>query len=145
LTVSLLLRGLTGSSASVVDSLEIQTVNIYVHARGVLRKFTFMPKSSPSLNILPEAAVSALGTLGSHLRIARERRGDSLKTMAARMGTSIPTLRRMEAGDARVSIGVYAAALWIFGKSETLADILKPGDDEYATMLDVNRASRKRA
>jgi transcriptional regulator with XRE-family HTH domain len=104
----------------------------------------FMSKSSASLDILPETAVSALETLGSHLRIARERRGDSLKTMAARMGTSIPTLRRMESGDARVSIGVYAAALWIFGKSETLAEILKPGDDEYATMLDVNRASRKR-
>jgi transcriptional regulator with XRE-family HTH domain len=104
-----------------------------------------MPKSSASLDTLPETAVSALETLGSHLRIARERRGDSLKTMAARMGTSIPTLRRMEAGDARVSIGVYAAVLWIFGKSETLAEILKPGDDEYATMLDVNRASRKRA
>jgi transcriptional regulator with XRE-family HTH domain len=104
-----------------------------------------MSKSSASLDILPETAVSALETLGLHLRIARERRGDSLKTMAARMGTSIPTLRRMEAGDAKVSIGVYAAALWIFGKSEALADILKPGDDEYATMLDVNRASRKRA
>jgi transcriptional regulator with XRE-family HTH domain len=103
-----------------------------------------MSKSSASLDILPETAVSAMEALGSHLSIARERRGDSLKTMAARMGTSIPTLRRMEAGDARVSIGVYAAALWIFVKSETLADILKPGDDEYATMLDVNRASRKR-
>jgi len=103
-----------------------------------------MSKSSASLEILTDATVIALQTLGSHLRTARERRGDSLKVMATRMGTSIPTLRRMEAGDARVSIGVYAAALWIFGKSEMLADILKPGDDEYAMMLDVNRASRKR-
>lgn len=103
-----------------------------------------MSKSSTSLEILTDATVVALETLGSHLRIARERRGDSLKVMAARMGTSIPTLRRMEAGDAKVSIGVYAAALWIFGKSEKLAEILKPGEDEYATMLDVNRASRRR-
>lgn len=103
-----------------------------------------MPRSSLSLEILTDATVAALETLGSHLRIARERRGDSLKVMAARMGTSVPTLRRMEAGDAKVSIGVYAAALWIFGKSEKLAEILRPGDDEYATMLDVNRASRKR-
>lgn len=109
-----------------------------------MKKVTFMSKSSPSLDILPQVTLSALVSLGSHLRIARERRGDSLKTMAARMGTSIPTLRRMEAGDARVSIGVYATALWIFGKSETLAEILKPGEDDYATMLDVNRASRKR-
>ncbi|MGO4566288.1 multiprotein-bridging factor 1 family protein [Rhizobium sp. 2YAF20] len=109
-----------------------------------MRKLTFMSKSSTSLEVLTDATLIALETLGSHLRTARERRGDSLKTMAARMGTSIPTLRRMEAGDAKVSIGVYAAALWIFGKSEQLAEILKPGEDEYATMLDVNRASRKR-
>jgi ribosome-binding protein aMBF1 (putative translation factor) len=68
-------------------------------------KFTFMSRSSPSFVILTDATVLAPETLGSHLRIARERRGDSLKTMAARIGTSIPTLRRMEAGDAKVSIG----------------------------------------
>jgi len=62
----------------------------------------------------------------------------------ARTGTSIPTLRRMQAGDAKVSIGVYAVAQWIFGKSEKLLEILNPGEDGYATMLDVNRASRKR-
>lgn len=109
-----------------------------------MRNVTFMSRSSPSLEILTDTTVSALESLGSHLRIARDRRGDSLKTMAIRTGTSIPTLRRMEAGDAKVSIGVYAAALWIFGKSEKLAEILKPGEDEYATMLDVNRASRRR-
>jgi hypothetical protein len=124
--------------------LEFLFINIYVHNRCKTRKHKFMSKSSPSLKILTDATVVALETLGSHLRIARERRGDSLKTMAARMGTSIPTLRRMEAGDAKVSMGVYAAALWIFGKSEKLAEILMPGEDEYATMLDVNRASRKR-
>jgi ribosome-binding protein aMBF1 (putative translation factor) len=68
-------------------------------------KFTFMSRSSPSFVILTDATVLAPETLGSNLRIARERRGDSLKTMAARIGTSIPTLRRMEAGDAKVSIG----------------------------------------
>lgn len=103
-----------------------------------------MSRSAASLEILTDATLIALETLGSHLRTARERRGDSLKTMAARMGTSIPTLRRMEAGDAKVSIGVYAAALWIFGKSEKLSELLPPGDDEYATMLDVDRASRKK-
>jgi hypothetical protein len=124
--------------------LNLHKKNIYVYKYVNMRKRTFMSKSSTSLEVLTDATLIALETLGSHLRTARERRGDSLKTMAARMGTSIPTLRRMEAGDAKVSIGVYAAALWIFGKSEQLAEILKPGEDEYATMLDVNRASRKR-
>jgi transcriptional regulator with XRE-family HTH domain len=103
----------------------------------------FMPKHSMAIDILPNTAVVSLTTLGAHLRIARERRGDSLKSMAARIGTSIPTLRRMEAGDAKVSIGIYAAALWMFGKSAALAEILEPWKDDYATMLDVDRASRK--
>lgn len=91
-----------------------------------------MSKNSASLEILTDATLVALETLGSHLRIARERRGDSLKTMATRMGTSIPTLRRMEAGDARVSIGVYAVALWIlespksFPSSSSLARTSTP-------------------
>lgn len=104
----------------------------------------FMARSSAALTILPDVAVEALEALGAHMRIARERRGDSLKTMAVRTGTSIPTLRRMEAGDPKVSIGVYAAALWVFGKSGALGEILPPGEDHYATMLDVNRSSRKR-
>lgn len=33
-------------------------------------------------------------------------------------------------------MSVYAAALWVFGKSEHLAGILDPGKDEYATMLE---------
>lgn len=50
----------------------------------------------------------------------------------------------MESGDSKVSMSVSAAALWVFGKSEHLAGILDPGKDEYATMLDVNRADRRR-
>lgn len=104
----------------------------------------FMTKRSTAIEILPSAATVPLESLGAQLRIARERRGESLKAMAARIGTSIPTLRRMEAGDASVAIGIYAAALWVFGKSSALAEILEPGKDHYATMLDVDRASRKR-
>jgi hypothetical protein len=64
--------------------------------------------------------------------------------MAMRIGTSIPTLRRMEAGDPTVAIGIYTAALWVFGKAAALADIMQPGTDDHATRLDVERASRRR-
>ncbi|WP_164740543.1 helix-turn-helix domain-containing protein [Rhizobium chutanense] len=103
-----------------------------------------MPKASRAIEILPGTATAPLETLGDHLRIARERRGESLRAMASRIGTSVPTLRRMEAGDAKVAIGIYAAALWVFGKSAEFAAIMKPGDDDYATMLDVDRADRRR-
>lgn len=105
----------------------------------------FMPRRSPAISVMPEAVSSSLTLFGAHLRTARERRDESLKTMAARIGTSIPTLRRVEAGDPKVAMGVYATALWIFGKASLLGDILEPGSDEYATMLDVDRAGRRRA
>ena len=103
-----------------------------------------MSKASRAIEILPGTATAPLEALGGHLRIARERRGESLRAMALRIGTSVPTLRRMEAGDAKVAIGIYAAALWVFGKSAELAAIMKPGDDDYAMMLDVDRADRRK-
>lgn len=98
----------------------------------------------PSTEMWTDTTLIALETIGSHFRVARERRGESLKTMVTRISVSIPTLRRIKSGDPKVSTGVYAAALWIFGKSEHLAGILDLGEDEYATMLDVNRADRRR-
>lgn len=97
-----------------------------------------------SVDIIPGAVVSHLVQLGANLRIARERRRESLQAMSARVGCSIPTLRRMEAGDPSVAMGVYASALWVFDSSSALGGILEPGDDAYATMLDVDRASRRR-
>jgi transcriptional regulator with XRE-family HTH domain len=103
-----------------------------------------MTKASVALKSIPSGAAASLETLGDHLRVARERRGESLRAMALRLGTSVPTLRRMEAGDPTVSVGIYATAIWMFGKASEFADLMKPGDDDYATMLDVDRASRKR-
>jgi len=103
-----------------------------------------MSRSSKSVQTLPEAARQPLETLGAHLRIARERRGESLRSSALRMGVSVPTLRRMEAGDPTVSMGVYATALWLFDRAEQLEDLMRPERDDYAMRLDIDRASRSR-
>lgn len=103
-----------------------------------------MSRSSPAVDTLPIVATHALLTLGEHLRIARERRGESLRKMAIRMNVSVPTLRRMEAGDPSVSIGIYATALWIFDSVTDLEGLARPEDDSYAMRLDIDRASRKR-
>lgn len=78
--------------------------------------------------------------LGANLAVARLRRKESLATWAARVGITVPTLMRMEAGDPGVSIGIYATALWLIGRDGTLADLAAPAADTGALELDVREA-----
>ena len=57
-----------------------------------------------ALNQMPPSALAALRQLGADLAVARLRRKESLKTWAKRMGVSVPTLLRLEAGQASVSL-----------------------------------------
>jgi transcriptional regulator with XRE-family HTH domain len=93
---------------------------------------------------LPPVAASALRQLGEHLAIARKRRKESQRAWAQRIGISVPTLIRMEQGDAAVGMGVYASALWLMGRVQALPDIAAPATDLGALEQDV-RAAKVRA
>ena len=56
-----------------------------------------MPKTARALLQLPPATAAAIERLGADLAVARLRRKESLRTWAARMGVSVPTLQRLEA------------------------------------------------
>ena len=57
-----------------------------------------MTKASSALTQMPPSTIAALEQLGADLAVARLRRKESLKTWAKRMGVSVPTLLRLEAG-----------------------------------------------
>src|SRR5258705_7995742 len=99
-----------------------------------------MSKPSNANFILPAPAVRALKKLGADLRVARERRDESLRSWAARMNVSVPTLQRAEKGDPSVGMGVYATALWLLDKSIQLGELADPRTDEKALALDMMRA-----
>lgn len=99
-----------------------------------------MPKRAAALSKLPPQTLRALETLGSHLAVARIRRKESLATRAKRVGVSVPTLMRMEAGDPAVSMGIYATALWLIGRDGELAVIAAPEHDKGALEMDVQAA-----
>ena len=61
-----------------------------------------MPKTARAILQMPPATVAAIEKLGADLAVARLRRKESLKTWAQRMGVSVPTLQRLEAGDPHV-------------------------------------------
>lgn len=103
-----------------------------------------MPKSSTVSQSLPPVARTALAQLGAHLAVARKRRKESQRAWALRIGVSVPTLIRMEQGDAAVGMGVYASALWLMGRVQALADLAAPATDLGALEQDI-RAAQARA
>jgi len=99
-----------------------------------------MSKPSSALKQLPPSVTTALGQLGADLAVARMRRKESLKTWAKRLGVSVPTLLRLEAGEATVSLGVLATALWLIGRDGALSSLATPKEDRGALELDVRAA-----
>ncbi len=89
---------------------------------------------------MPPATVSALEKLGADLAVARLRRRESLKTWANRMGVTVPTLMRLEAGDPGVGIGILATALWLIGRETELVQLAAPEHDQGALDQDVRKA-----
>jgi transcriptional regulator with XRE-family HTH domain len=99
-----------------------------------------MSKGSPVLNQMPPSTLAALSQLGADLAVARLRRKESLKTWAKRLGVSVPTLLRLEAGEPNVSLGVLATALWLIGRDAALGALATPKEDRGALELNVRQA-----
>jgi transcriptional regulator with XRE-family HTH domain len=89
---------------------------------------------------LPPATLASLQKLGADLAVARLRRKESLKAWASRMGVSVPTLQRLEAGDPSVGIGIVATALWLIQRDGELGRLAAPENDRGAIEMDVREA-----
>lgn len=86
-----------------------------------------------------------LKELGARLRAERLKRNETQALFAARIGVSIPTLRKMESGDATVLIGYWAAALKLLDRVADMDGILAEPEDLFAKYEILNSRSRKRA
>ena len=105
-----------------------------------------MPKAANSVASLPSSVQVSLEVLGNHLRLGRKRRKESLRSWALRMDVSVPTLTAMETGDPRVSMGVYATALWLMGRDDALRELAAPESDSQALaqeMLVIQNAGKR--
>jgi len=93
---------------------------------------------------------NSLQSLGARLREERLRRNESQAVFAARIGVSIPTLKKMESGNPTVQIGNWVTALDVLDRIKDLDNLLPKPEDLFARYEVMNtplrrRASRRRA
>jgi transcriptional regulator with XRE-family HTH domain len=94
---------------------------------------------------LPAPARHAVSKLGADISLARRRRRFTQASLAERMGASVSTVRRMEAGDGRVPIHFYARALSVFGEIQSLENLLDTERDYIGlAMMDQRLPKRVR-
>ena len=99
-----------------------------------------MPKVPKAIQQLPPATLGAIQKLGADLAVARLRRKEPLRSWAQRLGVTVATLQRLEAGDPAVSIGIVASALWLINRDAELAQLAAPEHDRGALEMDVREA-----
>ena len=99
-----------------------------------------MPKTARALLQLPPATAGAIEKLGADLAVARLRRKESLRSWAQRLGVTVSTLQRLEAGDPSVGIGIVATALWLIKRDGELGHLAAPEHDQGALEMDVREA-----
>jgi len=88
---------------------------------------------------------SILQQLGDRLRAERLARNESQARFAARIGVSVPTLRRMEQGDACAQIGHWLTALILLGRIADAEALLAPRYSLFDAAAQAEKPMRQRA
>lgn len=83
----------------------------------------------------PAAVRRALRKIGQDIRDGRRRRRLPMAVVAERAFTSRSTLQRIEAGDANVGIGIYAAVLNALGLLDGLSRVADIHNDSVGQAL----------
>lgn len=102
-----------------------------------------MSKASPAVKALPGPVAKAVELLCRDIATARIRRRIPQRLLAQRMMVSLDTVQRLEHGDAGVSIGVVATALWALGMVDRLASLAAPDQDTVGKTEDLKRLPRR--
>ncbi|MDP2834909.1 MAG: helix-turn-helix transcriptional regulator [Pseudomonadota bacterium] len=84
-----------------------------------------------------------LSLLGTRLRAERLARNEPQARFAARLGVSVPTLRRLEQGDAGAQIGHWLAALEVLGRLPDVEALLAPRYSLFDAAVEAPKARQR--
>lgn len=98
-----------------------------------------MPGKAVVIAGMGQSESKELALLGEYIKIARKRRGMSLRNFSARMMVSVPTLISLEKGSPTVGMGIFVRALAVLGVEKKLAAIIAPENDEAGMGLEIRR------
>ncbi len=103
-----------------------------------------MPRMSKSYTVMSDAALGSLVSLGQRIKEARLRRNWTQEQTATKAGLSESSVKKVEAGSARITIGAYLSLLDIFGLPTAFDHVIAAGDDHVGEALS-RSATRQRA
>ncbi len=92
---------------------------------------------------LPLPVKRALAKIGQDIRSARLRRRITTTTMAERAFITRMTLRKVEHGNPRVALGIYATVMFVLGLAPRLADLADTRTDEVGLQLEEERLPKR--
>lgn len=98
---------------------------------------------SSSLDILPPVVAKSLTKLGADLAVARRKRHLTVRMMAERTGVAFNTYRRIESGDPKTSLGIYAMALYVLGFGGALGELVDARRDDVGLLQDEDRLPQR--
>ena len=87
----------------------------------------------------PHAIEQALVRLGANLRVARVRRGLTLRQVAEKIGTGVRAVADAEKGKPSTAVSVYVALLWLLGLMAEVELLADPGRDAEGLSLALRR------
>ena len=93
---------------------------------------TNMSSTKRSAVVFPKNQ-QVLSQLGENIQLARKRRNYTQTLISERTGLSRLTIRKIEQGDPKVSLGHYVSVLGVLGLVEDLAKVAS--DDELGRKL----------
>jgi len=94
--------------------------------------------------MVSDAALGSLSALGGRLKEARLRRNWTQQQTGEKAGLSESSVKKVESGSPRITVGAYLSLLDVFGMPTALDRVLGRGDDTLGEALARN-ATRRRA
>jgi len=93
--------------------------------------------------MLPPKVRRSLAKFGRDLALARRKRRLTTAMMSERMGVAKTTYARVEKGDATVSLGMYAMALFVLGFGDVFTGLVDAKSDEDGLLFDAERVPKR--